>query len=280
MITGTINVVPDRTALYREYDRVSREGGVINRRTGILWDYGDLAADDAVGGFRTNAFAYNGSIWIDATQTDPTATVHEMLHVNTAPGFLTMVGRTINEGITQRLAVRAVQATGQSVTGSESTYIEEQRVVEALVGVIGDDNLVNAYFNDPNILVNTYEAVMGAGTFPALKATLSADTQAGYDAAVRLLQPVSFETKLALIEVLLWPIFSPPDLPRIGRIISTMGDFEKLMLQIELSDEMEDMDFFTRAMLQSMLGMPGTPESGEPAGETPVPTPEGGEAYA
>jgi hypothetical protein len=227
MITGNITVVADMTALYREYDRIQIENHVVNRDTGVEWVYGDKLRWNDARGLRTNAFAYSGSIWIDATQTDPTATVHEMLHVNTAPGFLNMVGRAVNEGITQRLAVRAVQASGNSVVGSERTYVQEQRVVTALVGVIGEGNLVSAYFNDPNILVNTYNAVMGENTFAILKRTLNADTQEGYDAAVNLLKPPSIQQKISLINAALDWWVSDNDLNIIERIVSTCSASDK-----------------------------------------------------
>lgn len=227
MITGNITILADMTALYREYDRIQIENNVTNRDTGVTWVYGDKLRWNDARGFRTNAFAYNGSIWIDATQTDPTATVHEMLHVNTAAGFLTMVGRAVNEGITQRLALRAVQSTGNSVVGSEFTYVQEMRVVDALVRVIGDGNLVNSYFNDPNILVTTYNAVMGENTFNILKRTLNADSQEGYDAAVRLLQPPTIEQKVSLVNALLDWWVSDNDLDLIERIVSTCSDEDR-----------------------------------------------------
>lgn len=227
MITGNITIVADMTALYREYDRIQIENNVTNRDTSVTWVYGDKLRWNDARGFRTNAFAYNGSIWIDATQTDPTATVHEMLHVNTAAGFLTMVGRAVNEGITQRLALRAVQATGNSVVGSEFTYVQEMRVVDALVRVIGEGNLVNSYFNDPNILVTTYNAVMGENTFNILKRTLNADSQEGYDAAVRLLQPPTIEQKISLVNALLDWWVSDNDLDLIERIVSTCSDEDR-----------------------------------------------------
>lgn len=261
LITGNITIVPDQDALYAEYDRICIAAGVINSDTGVVWVEGDLDRRDNRRGLRTNAFAYQGSIWIDATQTDPTATVHEMLHVNTAPNFLENVGRAINEGITQRLAVQAVQATGESVTGSESTYVEEQRVVEALVGVIGESNIVSSYFNDPNIMINTYNTLMGTDAFTALKTTLNADTQEGYDAAVGILQPISFEVKLALIQIYLSPLFGLMDVPRVEIIISTCDDSEKFLLWIELGETLDELDDFTRTYINSLLGMPA-PETG------------------
>lgn len=281
LITGTITIVPNMTALYREYDRICIENRVRNSDTGRVWAEGDKARRNRRRGLRTNAFAYEGSIWIDATQTDPTATVHEMLHVNTAPNFLENVGRAINEGITQRLAVRAVQATGHSVAGSEYTYVQEQRVVDALVGVIGEANIVNAYFNDPNIMINTYNTLIGTDAFAALKTTLNADSQAGYDAAVRILQPVSFEVKLALIQIYLDPLFGTPDVPRVERIISTCDTEEKFLLWIELEETLDQLDDFTRAYINSLLGMPetGTEATTELPAEVP-PVTEPGTALA
>ncbi|MCA9988632.1 MAG: hypothetical protein KDE59_30205, partial [Anaerolineales bacterium] len=216
-VTGNITIVADNTALCAQYDRIQIRNGVTNRDTGVAWVAGDKARWNQRRGFRTNAFAYEGNIWIDATQTDPTATVHEMLHVNTASSFLSTVGRVINEGTTQRFALRVIRNSGHSVAGSERTYVQEQGIVNQLVAIISEGVLENAYFNNPQALVDTYESLLGASSFAVLKRTLN-DTAAGYTAAGRILRPPSAQTRIALINTLLDWWVSDTDIDHVERI--------------------------------------------------------------
>jgi len=234
IVTGDITVVADRAALYAQYDRLQIEGRRTNRDTGRRWEMGDKLRWNTRRGLRTNAFAHSGRIWIDATQTDPTATVHEMLHVNTASSFLTTVGRVINEGTTQRFALRVIRASGHAVTGSERTYVQEQDIVNRLVPIIGEGTLQNAYFNNPSILVQTYEALMGARSFAVLKRTLN-DTAAGYTAAQRLLRPPSAATRIAAINTLLDWWVSDSDLDIIESIFmaADAGDRATIRAAVE-----------------------------------------------
>lgn len=273
IITGNITVVENQDALYAVYDRWMIANNRTNRDTGRVWQMGDKARWNARRGVRTNAFAEpdpSTNIFIDATQTDPTATVHEMLHVNTAAGFTLAVGRAINEGITQRFATQAIAATGNALTGSENTYQQEQRVVAQLILVVGEDVIRRSYFNDANILIEAYNAVMGADTFALLKSTLAPDTTAGYDAAVRMLVPPSLEQKLNSINAILdgWWV-SGDDLTMIERIVSTCSDSQKMEIWQRVSPRVNELWFeWKRDRLRQILnvGMPAVND--QPTGDS------------
>jgi hypothetical protein len=185
-----------------------------------------------------NAFAEpapSTDIYIDATQTDPTATVHEMLHVNTGPGFISAVGRAINEGITQRFATQAIAASGNSLVGSENTYQQEQRVVTELIKVVGEPIVRHAYFNGAATLIETYHRLMGADTFALLKSTLEPDTQAGYDAAVLMLVPPGVTQRIAAIKAVLggWWV-SGDDFQMIASIVDAASATERMQIYGEI----------------------------------------------
>ncbi|MBK9051143.1 MAG: hypothetical protein IPL78_09560 [Chloroflexi bacterium] len=94
IVLGNMTVVPDMATLYAAYDQWCIDNGVTHA-DGSAWAAGDKLAEDTAGGFRMNAFAEPSpgtSIWVDATGSDPTATVHEMLHINTAADFRAAVG--------------------------------------------------------------------------------------------------------------------------------------------------------------------------------------------
>ena len=176
IITGAITVVDNMDALYAAYDKVCIDDNILNKSTGKKWAAGDLKKINTAKGLRTNAFAYKGKVWVDKSGTDPTATVHEMLHVNTASDFLGKVGRIVNEGTTQKFAVKAIKAKGGSVSGSENTYQAEQGVVTNLIAIITESTLTDAYFKGGDTLINAYEAKKGKGSWATLKALLDAET--------------------------------------------------------------------------------------------------------
>jgi len=175
IITGDVHVVGTRAELYAAQDK-------IEQKYNPSWPDGESERNDVSGGFETNAFAEpppDTGIYVFGGGDDPTATVHEMLHINAAVGFTGKVGRVINEGITQRLAVAAVKAQGNSVAGSEDTYQDEQGIVAELVKLITEDTIKNAYFGGADPLIAAYEAKMGANQFAVLKAILDNDDYTG-----------------------------------------------------------------------------------------------------
>jgi hypothetical protein len=237
IITGNITVVADRAALYAKYDQWMIAHNMTDS-SGNPWTAGEKRRVDDAGGFRMNAFAEpepSTDIYIDATQTDPTATVHEMLHVNTANGFISTVGRAINEGITQRFAAQAISASGNSLAGSENTYQAEQRVVEALIKVVGEPIVRHAYFNGAATLLDTYQRLMGADTFALLNSTLNPDTQAGYDAAVLMLVPPGVTQRIASIKAILngWWV-SGDDFQMIASIVDAANATERMQIYSEI----------------------------------------------
>ena len=181
IVPGNITVVADQDALYAAYDQWCIDNGVTHN--GSAWAAGDKAADDDAAGVRMNAFAEpepGTNIWVDSTGTDPTATVHEMLHINTASGFRAAVGEIVNEGTTQRLAVKAVTDAGSSAAGSEFTYQDEQEVVEALVDIVTEPTLISAYFGGAATLTSAYNTAKGdENAWTTLKALLDANDFTG-----------------------------------------------------------------------------------------------------
>ncbi|MGD8857997.1 MAG: hypothetical protein PVG33_16800, partial [Chloroflexota bacterium] len=218
IVPGNITVVPNVGALYAAYDQWCIDHGV-TKADGSAWQRGDAAADDAASGTRMNAFAEpepGTNIWVDASGTDPTATVHEMLHINTASGFRAAVGEIVNEGTTQRLAVRAVQTAGASVAGSENTYQREQEVVQAIADLVGDDTVTSAYFGGADTMIDRYNGLTDDDTaWATLKALLDAND---FTAALTLLRDMPARISIAQINDLLSGWVSDSDLAGIQSI--------------------------------------------------------------
>lgn len=224
IVPGNITVVPNIGALYAAYDQWCIDHGV-NKADGSAWQAGDAAADDAASGTRMNAFAEpvpGTNIWVDATGTDPTATVHEMLHINTAAGFRAAVGEIVNEGVTQRLAVRAVSQAGESVAGSENTYQREQEVVRALADLVGDGIITSAYFGGANTMISQYNTVVDdENGWAVLKALMDAND---FAAALTLLRDTAARINIAGVNELLSGWVDDEDLAGIQAIYDGSSD--------------------------------------------------------
>jgi hypothetical protein len=147
-----------------------------------------------------------------------------MLHINTASGFRAAVGEIVNEGTTQRLAVRAVQAAGSSVAGSENTYQREQEVVEGIANIVGDEVVTNAYFNGADSMITTYEDRAGENTWTALKALLDARN---FDTSLALLRNSGSQARIRQINRLLEGWVSDTDLAGIEEIYTNSSTQEK-----------------------------------------------------
>jgi hypothetical protein len=224
IVPGNITVVPNITALYAAYDQWCIDHGV-TKADGSAWQAGDAAADDAASGTRMNAFAEPSpgtNIWVDSSGTDPTATVHEMLHINTEGGFRAAVGEVVNEGVTQRLAVRAVQQAGESVVGSERTYQREQEVVQALVEIVGDATVTGAYFGGAASLISDYNTkVDDENGWATLKALLDARD---FATALTLLRDDAAQINIRKINGLLEGWVSNSDLAGIQAVYDGSSD--------------------------------------------------------
>jgi len=222
IITGNIHIVADNAALLAVYDKWMIDHG--NTNTFVTpnrpWQAGDKAAVNLAKGVRTNAFAEpapSTDIYVDATQTDPTATVHEMLHVNTNSDFHGKVGTDINEGMTERMAIQAVKAKGDSVVGSENTYVAEQRIVDKLVAVLGEGLMKSSYFGGADPMIAAYDKQLGTGSWTALKRLLDQGKRAD---AIALLEAASVEQRIKSINALLDYWVSDSDLDAIEGIVS------------------------------------------------------------
>lgn len=257
IVRGGIHVVSGEDAILAACDTVNIRNNATNPITGAVWVAGDAGRTYRDRGLRLNGFADPNSpdLWVDDTTTDPTTTVHEMLHINTAAGFRAAVGEVINEGTTERLAVQAVTAAGQSVAGSENTYAQERALVERLVAVVGEPTLTNAYFNGANSLIQTYELLMGARSFALLKRVLDASPP-NYDTANALLRPPSTAQRIALINGYLDWWVSDEDLTNIETVFNSSSDADKQAIRTAIQPRIISLTSIgQRTRLRLILGV-------------------------
>ena len=204
------------------------------------WKKGDVSSN--IEGF---AMVDGSAIYVQKDTVLPTATAHELLHVNTAADFRKMVGEAINEGTTEHLAIKAVRAAGLPTAGSTGAKAYPQQVgaVGKLIKVVGEAALIEAYFNGAESLVRAYEAIM-PHTFAELKGTGSLSvthmaallvprtpTQKAAIVAGRLaLAPFLRTTDVAIINAVLDS--DPSDVGTIKGTVGPMVEFAMRMVAI------------------------------------------------
>jgi hypothetical protein len=95
----------------------------------------------------------SGDVLID-TSKDPDEQVitlaHEMLHANAAGDFAGTLGKTIDEGMTEKLAQEAFARAGYSAPGGFN--VGEMALVNRLAGMFGENLMMLSYFRGPAIL--------------------------------------------------------------------------------------------------------------------------------
>jgi len=166
---GNIEFLDSKDAAWAKYDELCAAGNVVNPKTHALWQAGDAKTAYPFG---LNGFNWQGTSYINKESAQATTTPHEMLHGNTADGFRAAVGETLNEGCTQWLAVQALQAAKIDVPARIS-YAEEVSVAQALIDLVGETRVKDAYFLGGDNIAALKKAVdekMGDGTFDQARA--------------------------------------------------------------------------------------------------------------
>jgi hypothetical protein len=167
--TFTIVWLKNQADAWAQYDAQSI--GLMNPNTTppSPWKKGD--AKKLLPGLVGWADAPNAKVYLLKTTDLPTATAHEMLHMNTAADFRGKVGEAINEGATEYLAIQALNKAGVKTSGKgiAVAYPDQEKMIEKLVSIIGEPALVNAYFNGAQSLIDAVDALEGPGSFAKLK---------------------------------------------------------------------------------------------------------------
>ena len=182
IVPGSVVILPDQPACAAKYDEVCIADGV-KRPDGSDWKPGDCAKDDAAAGVLTEGFAWKGVAYVNGKTTLVTATAHEILHNNTAAGFRGKVGETLNEGITEMLARRALSMAGVTVP-SVTAYPDQVKFTVKLQNLVGQPVIQDAYFGGAATLVTKYEQFKGANTWATLKTAAEALDETAYNAAL------------------------------------------------------------------------------------------------
>jgi hypothetical protein len=179
--------------------------------------------------------------------------VHEMLHLNAAGGFADAVKGAVDEGMTEKLTIKALQQAGKTI---KAEYADERAFVDRLIALVGEGTLTSAYFGGASILIGAFEAIRGEGKWAALMNALST----GRDDRVKALLEGPGNTsilnqKIAQIQDLLSGWVTDDDVNQAITIIGTCSDDEKRTIYNTITGMIRDLsDHGQRARLRIALG--------------------------
>jgi hypothetical protein len=172
-------MVPDQKTLFAKLDEVCIRDAVEDEdptqpgKRG-LWKPGWAAAqgNDAEG----FADQPTKTAYVMKTAELPTATMHEMLHLNSSAAFRDSVGEAINEGMTEYLAIKAYKAGDMTPARRKDgfAYDGHRIKLEKLFRLVGEATVTHAYFHGPAPLIDAFESLQGKGSWKQLNTAMAA----------------------------------------------------------------------------------------------------------
>ena len=117
-------------------------------------------------------FAHKGTNYINKDIGSVDVVPHEMLHNNDSASWTPFAGSETNEGTTEYLTIKAVEAEGYTAFHS---YPDQEGVVQKLVGVVGEETLMNAYFKGKTAALKKAMEDACKGTWAEFKKAMQAE---------------------------------------------------------------------------------------------------------
>lgn len=127
-------------------------------------------------------FAHEDVNYINSDKQSVDTVPHEMLHNNDDPAWADFAGNETNEGATEYLTIKAVKAAKYKPTHS---YPNQEAVVRKLVGVIGEEVLLNAYFKGETEAFEKAVTAKCKGSWAAVRKAMQAGKWARATALVK-----------------------------------------------------------------------------------------------
>jgi hypothetical protein len=181
------------SAMQTQYDQAMiRQGKVfVENDEETPWAPGDAARHPNISrdlaGFNDPS---TGQIYIDTEKKadEQTATIaHEMLHANSSGEILSVLGRGVDEGITETLTKKAFEKAGYSAPGGY--YAGEMAFVSALSSMFGENTIMYSYFNGVASLRSMMDTTLNdEGIFDKFAAQVRAKNYSWTDAFFRRYQ--------------------------------------------------------------------------------------------
>ncbi|MFQ5434525.1 MAG: hypothetical protein ACE5FD_06585 [Anaerolineae bacterium] len=259
-----VNGVDSEAALRQHYDNsMIRQGKVFRESDDSTrpWQAGDSSKHSGMSGEFPGFYdPSTGQIYIDLSKEpdQQVATlVHEMLHANTAGDFLSTLGKSIDEGMTENLTKKAFAKSGYS---APSGFFEgEVAMVGRLSGMFGENTMMYAYFGGTAVLRSMMDAVMDQPMFDRFAREMRRNNTAWLNLFLeqyeQALQGSEIDKKIAAISALLDWWVSDEDLDQIENIWRGVAPDEKPHIRAAINPRITSLsDHGQRARLRGILG--------------------------
>ncbi len=236
--------VDSEGALRAEYDRSMIAQGKQFRETGAdgeeklrPWQAGDADKHPDMkkefAGFNDTS---NGQIYVDLSKPpdEQTATIaHEMLHASSSGNFVGVLGKGIDEGMTEKLTIDAFTNSGYSVTSG--MFAEWVTFANRLGAAFGDGVMKEAYFGGTAALRDAINDRLGKGSFGKF-------TEAVRNQQWDKVNEMITEGKVKVVEALLggWWV-SDDDIAAVEEIYKGAIDLEKAKIRAMIQAKIPDL---------------------------------------
>ncbi len=259
-----VNGVNSEAELRQNYDQsMMRQGKVFRESDDSTrpWQAGDSSQHPQMSGEFPGFYdPSSGQIYIDLGKgpDQQVATLtHEFLHANAAGDFLSTLGKTIDEGMTERLAQQAFVKNGYSPPSG--FFAGAVASVGRLSGMFGENTMMYAYFGGTAVLRSTMDAVMGEAIFDRFAREMRRNNQGWLAIFFRryeqALQGSEVDKKIAAINSLLDWWVSDADLDHIENIWRGVVPDQKPHIRAAIMPRITSLsDHGQRARLRAILG--------------------------
>lgn len=227
-----VNPVKSEAELRAEYDRSmiaqkkqfrdrDDQGNEVLRD----WQYGDTLKHPEMSkefhGFRDTS---NNQIYVDTSKPpdEQVATIaHEMLHASSSGNFLAVLGKPLDEGMTEKLTIDAFAKGGYSV--ASGVFVQEVALANRMCAAFGADVMTNAYFGGTEPLKDAINEKLGKGSFYKFTQAVKAGDWATVNDMI-------MRGKIATVEALFSGWVSDEDLDGIEEIYRQSSGEEKAQI--------------------------------------------------
>ena len=164
---------------------------------------------------------------------EQTATIaHELLHASSSGNFVAVLGKGIDEGMTEKLTIDAFARSGYSVTSG--MFAEWVTFANRLVAAFGEGAMMNSYFGGTEALKNAINDLLGKGSFLAF-------TQAVRNQQWDKVNDMITRGKLAVLESLLSGWVSDDDIAAVEELYRNALDFERQQMRSAIQAAIPDL---------------------------------------
>jgi hypothetical protein len=257
---STTEKVASADEMYTKYDEAMVSDNRFNKETNGKWKSGDAKKHPQMSK-GLYGFQFGGKVYIDTSQPmdqQVVTTVHEMLHNNASGDFASVMGKSVDEGMTEKLTQQAIAASGYASAGP-AVFQGEMGLIGQFEGLVGANTMKYAYFRGTDPLKSAVDAMFKSGTFEILRNYIKRGDFTGLAAKIERLRngdnKAEIEKKIETIRNLMGWIVTDANISSIESIWNLSSPEEQTQIRNVLLPMVTSLnDFAQRARLRIMMG--------------------------